>query len=167
MQVGGFLFFGLLRWQQHPKIERTEMQSEKAFSEFTPIHALLKYGLDGGSENFKSAVNAYVSWAKTRSVKNRLVLLQAFTEALEKHEGNGFPALLPFSSDDPDPGVVSKAALNMAFLFYPDENDPLHGPMLVAHLCLGPEKAGERDGGVLAGLILIGVFAFPGNADLS
>jgi hypothetical protein len=135
---------------------KNNMKSESAFPEPTPIHALLKYGLDGGSENFDAAVNAYVSWAKTRSVPSRLLLLQALTETLEKHEGNGFPALLPFISDDPDPGVVSKAALNMALLFYSDENDPLHGPKLVARLCLGPEEAGERDGAILAGLMLIG-----------
>src|SRR3981081_213932 len=110
------------------------MKSEKAFSEPTPLYALLKYGLDGGSENFKSAVNAYVAWAKTRSVQSRLLLLQALTETLEKHEGNGFPALLPFISDDPDPGVVSKAALNMALLFCPDRTAALHGRKLVAHL---------------------------------
>src|SRR6266446_2245616 len=32
----------------------------------------------------------------------------------------------------------------------------LHGPKLVARLCLGPEGAGERDWAILAGLMLIG-----------
>jgi hypothetical protein len=40
----------------------------------------------------------------------------------------------------------------MALLFYPDENDPLHGPKLVANLCLGPEEAGEREGAKTFGL---------------
>jgi hypothetical protein len=31
------------------------MKSEKALPESTPLYVLLKYGLDGGSENFKSA----------------------------------------------------------------------------------------------------------------
>jgi hypothetical protein len=156
MQVGGFLFYRLLLVGTTSRDRKNKMKSEKAFSESTPIHALLKYGLDGGSQNFESAVNAYVAWAKTRSVQSRLLLLQALTETLEKHEGNGFPALLPFISDDPDPGVVSKAALNMALLFFPDGKDPLHGPELVASLCLGPEEAGEREGAILAGLMLIG-----------
>jgi hypothetical protein len=45
----------------------------------------------------------------------------------------------------------------MALLFYPDENDPLHEPKLVANLCLGPEEAGEREGAILGGLMLVGV----------
>jgi hypothetical protein len=73
---------------------KNKMKSEKALPESTPLYALLKYGLDGGPENFDAAVNAYVGWAKTRSVNSRLVLLQALTETLEKHEGNRFPALL-------------------------------------------------------------------------
>jgi hypothetical protein len=44
----------------------------------------------------------------------------------------------------------------MALLFCPDGKDPLHGPKLVAHLCLGPEEAGEREGAILAGLMLTG-----------
>ena len=43
---------------QHRK---NKMKSENASSESTPLYALLKYGLDGGSEDFKSAVNAYVA----------------------------------------------------------------------------------------------------------
>jgi hypothetical protein len=46
--------------------------------------------------------------------------------------------------------------MNMALIFYPDENDPLHGSKLIAHLCLIPEEAGEREGAILAGLMLIG-----------
>lgn len=94
--------------------------------------------------------------AKTRSVKNRLLLLQALTETLEQHEGNGFAALLPFISDDPDPEVVSTAAMNMALLFYPDETDFLHGPRLVARLASGPDTLGEREGAIVGGLWLMG-----------
>jgi hypothetical protein len=139
-----------------PKSEENNMKSERIFPEPDPINALLKYGLDRCPENFDAAVNAYVSWAKTRSVQSRLLLLQALTETLEKHEGNGFGALLPFISDDPDPGVVSTAATNMASLFCAYENDALEGPKLVARLCLGPEEAGEREGAILGGLILMG-----------
>ena len=84
------------------------------------------------------------------------MLLQALTKTLEKRKGGAFGALLPFISEDPDPGVVSKAALNVALLFYTDEKHPLDGPKLVGRLCLGPEESGEREGAILGGLMLIG-----------
>jgi len=84
MQVGGFLFYSAAPMATTSQDRKNKMKSEKAFSESTPIHALLKYGLDGGSENFESAVNAYVAWAKTRSVQSRLLLLQSFDRNVGK-----------------------------------------------------------------------------------
>jgi hypothetical protein len=84
MQVGGFLFYSAAPMATTSQDRKNKKKSEKAFSESTPIHALLKYGLDGGSENFESAVNAYVAWAKTRSVQSRLLLLQSFDRNVGK-----------------------------------------------------------------------------------
>jgi hypothetical protein len=150
------LFSGLLPIATTIQSGKEEMKSERTFPESTPMQSLVRYGLDRTSENFEAAINAYVSWAKTRSVQGRLLLLKALTEALEKHEGDAFGALLPFISEDPDPGIVSKAALSMALLFYSDEKHPLDGPKLVARLCRGPEEPEVREGPILGGLMLIG-----------
>jgi hypothetical protein len=44
---------------------KNKMKSERALTESTPLYALLKYGLDGGSKNFKSA-----SWITIGRSKN-------------------------------------------------------------------------------------------------
>ena len=64
-------------------------------------------------------------------------------------------ALLPFLLEDPDPSVVSSAAMEMALLLPLEEGDVLTGPRYVRHLW---KQVGADDAraGIVAGLLQLG-----------
>jgi hypothetical protein len=129
------------------------MQTKTSSSEV--IAALVQYA-ELGDSAFDAALDVYCAWGQNVGVQDRLDFCQAFSKAVQSHEGNGYEGLLVFIAADPNFDIVCSAARKLALLYPARERDRLDGPRLVARLAAVPTQHIGRAGAILGGLISLG-----------
>jgi len=87
--------------------------------------------------------------------KTRLEMLLNFTRSIEQNQGAGVMCLMMFLAADTDYGVISTAAMNMAVLKSPENDDPLDSIRFVVRSASRDPNA-ENFGAALAGILLLG-----------
>lgn len=87
--------------------------------------------------------------------KTRLEMLLNFTKSIEQNQGAGVMCLMMFLAADNDYGVISTAAMNMAVLKAPENDDPLDSVRFVVRSA-SRDPSAENIGSALAGILLLG-----------
>lgn len=108
----------------------------------------------GEADRLPVARQLYTRVVARMPAGERLETLQGVTAALVAHHG---PAtlLLPFLLDDPDPAIISTAALDFALLTRPVGDDLLTGPRSLRQFAERAPDPGRR-AAILSGLLLLG-----------
>lgn len=87
--------------------------------------------------------------------KSRIEMLMNFTKSIEQNRGNGAMCLMMFLAADTDYAVISTAAMNLAVLKEPENNDPIDSARFVVRSA-SRDPNPENFGAALAGILLLG-----------
>jgi hypothetical protein len=127
------------------------------------FYRCLSYGLQPGEDSIPALMRLYqVAVERLHPAVRRQVVVHLARAAERVHrehqvrDGAGCTnALLPFLLEDPDPSVVSAAAIETALLLPLEHHDPLTGPRYVRSL-IEQVSGDEAKAGIVAGLLQLG-----------
>ncbi|HEY3380744.1 MAG TPA: hypothetical protein VGK32_03190 [Vicinamibacterales bacterium] len=123
----------------------------------------LSYGINPEDETIPRLMALYKVGVERLPAEVRLQVVRHVARAIERvhrerdiRDGAGCTnGLLPFLLEDPDPGVVGVAALEMAVLMPIEDGDQLTGPRYVQSL-VGQVASDDAKAGILSGLLQLG-----------
>ena len=116
----------------------------------------IEYGMSQDGGRIPGLFALYRHATDRLDVPERLELLTQFSAMTEGRNGQGHMGLMMFLAADPNPGVISSAALSLSVLFDPQGKGELAGPTFVVNTLVNRESDPESQGSGLGGVLLLG-----------
>jgi hypothetical protein len=116
----------------------------------------IEYGATQDSSRIAGLFALYRHAMQRLSVAERREMLTELSGMIEQHQGLGHMGLMMFLAADTDPGIRSSAALSLAVLFDPGDEDDLAGPRFVIRTLVNHDAGAPGQGAALGGVLLLG-----------
>ncbi|MFZ9938572.1 MAG: hypothetical protein ACO3JG_16155 [Luteolibacter sp.] len=118
----------------------------------------IEYGATQDGSRIPGLFALYRHAMERLSVDVRREMLVEFSGMIEQHGGLGHMGLMMFLAADTNPGIRSSAALSLAVLFDPsqEQQDELAGPRFVIRTLVHHDNGAPGQGAALGGVLLLG-----------